>query len=313
LTSTAKAPLLGRQASRGWWSSGKRTSTVTSSPARRAGEAARSKLGKQASRRPAPPSGRSPWRPSNGSPSGGSVVVDDQQIPLVSGPVDRIEAREALAQPLELGVHPGSSGTSASGRPTSRPLYSPEPRLGPNRDPRPRRRAPRPRPAARETLSCGSPTGETPVSRRARSYHSGNESRSAWFEHRVPAEPLDHKLRWHLFPCENPGIFISPAIAPSGGPLEAALNQLGARSPRPTRTRESPSSVDGGPHPRAQLIGRTLEHRLDEVPHETRPDAQPGPGSRARIGNRSRALRRVMSDPPIKGAIVIKRSPVDAR
>ena len=103
------------------------------------------------------------------------------------------------------------------------------------------------------TSSLGSPIGLMPLSIRARSYHSGNESRSACST--TASRPIRWITIWGgTLPLRNPGIFISPARVDAAPATR--FSTVAASTATSILTRDSGKLCDRGLH-RAPRLGTT--------------------------------------------------------
>ena len=170
------------------------------------------------------------------SPSSRSAT----RSPVGGGAVHGLQAREALAQPIELGLRPRRPG--------------PPPRPCPPRAPCTRRASPRagpptsienesssPASGSDGTFSSGSPTGRDPGVQERPLVPLRERVAKRLLQHGLAADPLDHELRRDLA-LAKAGHAACRARARARR-ARAARSTASGSIPTSTRTRESPSSV----------------------------------------------------------------------
>ena len=190
--------------------------------------------------RPAPSSiiWSRPSPPANGLAVDGADVVDGQEVALLGRALDDVEAREPVAQRLDLAVDRLVVGlrlvaadlevactapSCALGRtPTSIENVSGSPRAGMS-----------------PTSSDGSPTGAMPAASTASTYHCGQEPADGLVEHGLAADALDDDGRGDLALAEARGCGGRARAPWRRGRASARLRRTAPR-PRPARgTREA--------------------------------------------------------------------------
>ena len=144
--------------------------------------------------RPAPPSNGSACRlRSTSEPS----VVDDDEVALRGGTLDRLQARETVAQLVDLALDllVGDRGLGAA---DLQPRYSPSVGLRQHADLEGELQA-RPRSgAARRASRSGSPTGAMPVVSQRVDVPGAERVAHGLLEHGLAPDALDHERRRHL-------------------------------------------------------------------------------------------------------------------
>ena len=176
-------------------------------------------------------------------------VVDQHQIPVRGGPVHGLEAREALAQPVELGLD-RVLGHVRCGPAHLEPLVLAELRLRPNGD-LDRERELLAGVRKRRDVELGVADGRDPGLQKRPLIPARERVPQRLLEHGLAADPLHHELRRDLSLPKAGHLHVTGE--PAGGALEALLDGFGL-DPDVQSDAGVSELGDGGLHRRPSLV-----------------------------------------------------------